>query len=67
MHNDHRYQEIARRLAQHGYDITLNGQGYLVINRSNPDDVSRARHLDDLEDLAKLMEWRTQHLQGNDG
>jgi hypothetical protein len=45
------------RLAVYGYEVQFDPPGYVVQHRINQADVSRARHLDDLADLAELMEW----------
>jgi hypothetical protein len=62
MHLEHRYEEAVRCLAEHGYTVSSAGQGYLVISRTDPDDISVARHLDDLVDLAELAEWQALHI-----
>jgi hypothetical protein len=47
-------------LATHGYEVLPDGTGYIVRHCSDPQDVSRARHLADLVELAELVEWRAQ-------
>jgi hypothetical protein len=61
MQDDQQYQEAVRCLTQHGYRVTHDGQAYLVINLADPNDSSRARNLDDLSDLAELIQWRALH------
>jgi len=57
MSNQQRYDNAVICLAAHGYDVFPDAQGYLVCDRRNLGDVSLARHLDDLVDLAELIEW----------
>lgn len=58
-----RYEQTAERLAACEYDVIPSPAGFLVSHRTDPNDVSRARDLDDLADLADLFEWR-KHRQG---
>jgi hypothetical protein len=51
------YREAIDRLAVHGYEVIPDGLGYLVRRRDDREDISQARHLDDLMELAELFEW----------
>jgi hypothetical protein len=55
------YPKAVRCLGQYGYGVAPDGQGYIISSRSDPLDVSLARKLDDLADLAELVEWRALH------
>lgn len=59
------YEDLARRFDAYGYDVQPDGQEYLVRHRHNLADVSHARHLDDLADLADLLEWAARRQQKN--
>ena len=52
-----RYDEVVRCLDLDGYEVLPYPPGYIVRNRIDPTDVSLARDLDDLVDLAELFEW----------
>ena len=52
------YAELVERLKVYNYEIEAIEHGYLVRNRSDPEDTSHARNLDDLTDLADLIQWR---------
>lgn len=54
------YAELLRCLDMYGYDVQPIGDGFLVRSRSDPSDVSLARHIDDLADLVDLLEWAAQ-------
>jgi hypothetical protein len=56
-------QQAIDCLATRGYEVLPDGTGYIVRHRSDPQDVSRARHLEDLIELAQLVEWRAQREQ----
>jgi hypothetical protein len=51
------YDEAAHSLSVYGYEVILDPPGYIVRHHKDRDDVSRARHLADLVELAELMEW----------
>ncbi len=55
-----REQQAIDSLATHGYEVISDGAGYIVRDRSNPQDSSRAHHLEDLIELAELVEGRAQ-------
>ena len=55
-----REQQAIDCLATHGYEVIPDGAGYIVRHRSDFQDVSHARHLEDLIELAELVEWRAQ-------
>jgi hypothetical protein len=57
MSDPDRYTEVVQRLAAYGYEVQPDPPGYIVQHGTNRDDLSRARHLDDLADLAELIEW----------
>lgn len=57
------YTEIIRRLDAYGYDVQPDAEGYKVRHRVNCQDISHARHLDDLADLAELVEWAARRHQ----
>lgn len=61
MQNHGRYHEAVRCLAVYGYEVIPDGPGYIVQRCDNCKDVSRARDLDDLVDIAELFEWAAQH------
>jgi hypothetical protein len=61
MFNQQRYEHAVQCLAAHGYEVLPDMQGYLVRHCNDPDDTSRARHLDDLVELAELTEWAAQY------
>ena len=52
--------EAVRRLMACGYDVVSDDHGFLVRNRTDSTDISRACHLKDLSDLADLWEWANQ-------
>lgn len=54
-------QDAIRRLSECGYAVLPAGQGYTVEHLTDGDDVSRARDLGDLVELADLFEWREQY------
>jgi hypothetical protein len=60
-----RYDEAAQSLATYGYEVLPDPPGYIVRHRSDRGDVSRARHLDDLIELAELFDWAAQR-RGHD-
>jgi hypothetical protein len=60
MHNQKHYEDAVRRRARYGYDVVPRDRGYIVRHRSDSDDVSRARNLNELNDFADLMEWAAQ-------
>jgi len=60
MQDSEREQEAVGRLAAYGYEVIPDGSGYIVRRRDNHEDASRARHLDDLVELADLFEWAAQ-------
>lgn len=57
------YADLVRRLAVHGYEVLPDRPGYLVRHDSNPTNVSRARHLNDLIDFTELIEWAARRQQ----
>ena len=61
MNDPQRYDRLVQSLLTHGYTVTLGEHGYRVSSQADPSDVSHARHLDDLADLAELMRWRAQY------
>ena len=60
MNNQERYQDAVHRLAERGYEVFPDGQGYIARCLVDSIDVSRMRHLDDLVEFAGLMEWAEQ-------
>ena len=60
MDEQERYDDAVRRLSQYNYAVALDGQGYIVRHLTDPRDVSYIHNLDDLVDLADLMEWAAQ-------
>jgi hypothetical protein len=60
MESRERQADAARRLAQCGYEVLADERGYIVRHLTDSNDVSCARNLDNLVDLADLMEWATQ-------
>jgi len=60
MEHMERYEDAVRRLADHGYSVTSDRQGYIVRHLTNPDDVSHADNLDQLVELSDLFDWREQ-------
>jgi hypothetical protein len=57
MQDQQRYQEAVYCLETYGYDVLPSPPGYMVRHRSDDTDRSYARHLDDLVELAELIEW----------
>ncbi len=57
MDNPQRYTELVQRLNAFGYAVEPDGERYLVRSQNDPHDVSVARHLGDLEELADLIQW----------
>jgi hypothetical protein len=57
MDDPQRYTELVQRLNRYGYVVEPDPHGYRVCSQSDPEDVSIARHLDDLEELADLVRW----------
>jgi hypothetical protein len=57
MSDRQRYDEAVHGLAAYGYEVISDPPGYIVRHHSDHDDVSRARNLADLVELAELMEW----------
>ena len=60
MQDHQRYREAVDCLAVYGYEVIPDGLGYLVRRRDDPQDISQARHLDDLMEFAELFEWAAQ-------
>lgn len=58
MNDQERYEDAVRRLAQYGYRVLSDDQGYIVESLTDPNDVSRAHDIDQLVELADLVEWR---------
>ena len=54
------YDEVVRCLSTQGYEVLPDSPGYIVRHRSDHTDVSKARHLADLIDLAELFEYQAQ-------
>ena len=55
--NSELFEQASQRLAARGYEVLADDHGYIVLNATDPADASRARHLDDLIDLADLWDW----------
>jgi CheY-like chemotaxis protein len=51
------FEHARQRLAARGYEVISDDHGYSVLSATDPVDVSRARHIDDLIDLADLWDW----------
>jgi hypothetical protein len=60
MESQERQADAVRRLAHCIYAVFVDERGYLVQHLTDSNDVSRAHTLDDLVDLADLMEWAKQ-------
>lgn len=60
MSNHEQYAKAIRRLAACGYTVRQDERGYFVLHQTDNADISRAPTLDDLLDLAELMEWAQQ-------
>jgi hypothetical protein len=60
MDNQERQADAIRRLAQCSYEVLPDERGYIVRHLTDSNDVSRVHTLDDLVDLADLMEWAKQ-------
>jgi len=60
MHTQEQYEDTVRRLAQCGYEVLSNEQRYIVRHQTDSNDVSQVRTLDELIELAELMEWAQQ-------
>lgn len=58
--NSELFEQARQRLAARGYEVLSDDHGYIVLNATDPTDASRARHLDDLIDLADLWDWAHQ-------
>ena len=54
------YSELLRHFDMCGYDVEPDERGYLVRSRNDPSDVSLARNIDELTDLAELFAWAAQ-------
>jgi len=57
MNNHEHYEGAVWRLARCGYEVLPDGQSYIVPYVTDSDDASRAHNLNELIDLADLMEW----------
>jgi hypothetical protein len=55
-----RYEDAVHRLYRQGYDVHPHEQGYLVQHHSDDNDISRMRYLNELIELADLLDWREQ-------
>lgn len=60
MNPHERDEDAVRRLADCGYEVSSEGQCYIVCHRTDLNDVSRCDSLAQLADLADLMEWAEQ-------
>ena len=60
MNNQERYEDAVRRLLECCYEVVSDEHGYIVRHLMDRDDVSRASNLDELVELADLMEWAEQ-------
>jgi hypothetical protein len=60
MFDRQRYEHAVQCLAMYEYEVIPDMEGYLVRHCNDPDDISRARHLDDLVELAELSAWAAQ-------
>jgi hypothetical protein len=60
MNHQDRYEDAVRRLANCGYEVLPDGQGYIVQHLTDRADVSDMHDLDQLVELADLFEWRQQ-------
>ena len=60
MNNTERYEDAVRRLLGRSYEVVIEEQGYRVQHLTDHNDVSYARNLNDLVELADLMEWAGQ-------
>ena len=56
------YNRLVQEMLETGTLLELNQKEFpgCYLHRSDPSDSSQARHLDDLVELAKLIEWRAQ-------
>ena len=57
MNNQERYENTIHRLAECSYEVSSDEQGYIVRHQTDANDISRVRTLDELSELADLMEW----------
>jgi hypothetical protein len=60
MNKQEPYETIVRRLADCNYEVSADAHGYIVRHQTDTDDISRVRTLDELSELADLMEWAEQ-------
>jgi hypothetical protein len=60
MDDEEHYKDAVRRLVECCYEVRPDDQGYIIQHRTERDDISHARHLNDLVELADLMEWAEQ-------
>ena len=67
MLTEERYSDAVSRLTRCGYEVLPDGQSYIVRCVTDSDDVSQTRNLDELVDLADLMEWAQKRRVAKDG
>lgn len=60
MNDQERYEDAVRRLLQYGYEVVPDGHCYSVRHQQDTTDISRAHTLNELIDLADLMQWAAQ-------
>lgn len=61
MGDPQRFDDLVQSLGVQGYDVMPSAYGYVVMSRTDPSDVTYARHLDDLAEIAELKRWQAQH------
>lgn len=60
MSDQQRYDEAVHCLETYGYEVIPDTRGYIVRNHSDRNDACRTRQVDDLIDLAELVERAAQ-------
>jgi hypothetical protein len=60
MNDQERYEDAVLRLTVYGYEVYSEPLGYVVQHRIDTHDVSLMHDLDELIELADLIEWREQ-------
>jgi hypothetical protein len=67
MNNQERFEDAVHRLAACGYEVLPDDSGYIVRSVTDSNDMSRMHNLDELIDLADLMEWAEAHRASQGG
>lgn len=52
------YTSLIERLGMHNYIVFPHGQAFIVRHRTDTNDESHIRNINDLADFADLIEWR---------